>query len=111
MGDFTQLCVSPYRQAPSFTGVQDQQCSAGVPTVVARRMLQQGGLVGRTVNCGADAASVAAEGADLVFIEVLSFLLTQQVLSYSEQLPYNHRKLHDYVSLRKIRSQSLPSGA
>ena len=37
-------------------------------------MLQQGGLVGRIVTSGADAASVAAEGADLVFIEVLPFL-------------------------------------
>ncbi|KAL3157911.1 hypothetical protein ABBQ32_012318 [Trebouxia sp. C0010 RCD-2024] len=43
--------------------------SKGLPTVVARRMLQQGGLVGRVVASGSDAVSAAAEGADLVFLE------------------------------------------
>lgn len=38
--------------------------------MVARRMLQQGGLVGRVVTSGSDAVSAAAEGADLVFLEV-----------------------------------------
>lgn len=33
-------------------------------------MLQQGGLVGRVVASGSDAVSAAAEGADLVFLEV-----------------------------------------
>ena len=33
-------------------------------------MLQQGGLVGRVVTSAADAVSAAAEGADLVFLEV-----------------------------------------
>ncbi|DBB09704.1 TPA: hypothetical protein ACH3X3_001344 [Trebouxia sp. C0006] len=43
--------------------------SKGLPTVVARRMLQQGGLVGRVVTSGADAISAAAEGADLILLE------------------------------------------
>lgn len=33
-------------------------------------MLQQGGLVGRVVTSGADAVQAAADGADLVFLEV-----------------------------------------
>ena len=70
-------------------------------------MLQQGGLVGRTVTSGADAASVAAEGADLVFIEVLPFLLPPQDLCHSVQLPTNHQKLLAYISLMKVRSYSL----
>lgn len=45
-------------------------CGTGLPTVVARRMLQQGGLVGRLVTSGADAVKAAADGADLVFLEV-----------------------------------------
>ena len=44
---------------------------AGLPTVVARRMLQKGGLVGRIVSSGSDAVNAAAEGADLVFLQVL----------------------------------------
>ena len=47
----------------------------GLPTVVARRMLQQGGLVGRVVTSGADAISAAAEGADLILLEVCSAVL------------------------------------
>ena len=33
-------------------------------------MLQQGGLVGRVVTSGSDAVKAAADGADLVFLEV-----------------------------------------
>ena len=33
-------------------------------------MLQQGGLVGRAVTSGSDAVKAAADGADLVFLEV-----------------------------------------
>ena len=51
-----------------------QQCpfGTGLPTVVARRMLQQGGLVGRVVTSGSDAIKAAADGADLVFLEIPS---------------------------------------
>ncbi len=38
-------------------------------------MLQQGGLVGRVVTSGADAISAAAEGADLILLEVCSAVL------------------------------------
>ena len=34
-------------------------------------MLQKGGLVGRIVSSGSDAVNAAAEGADLVFLQVL----------------------------------------
>ena len=38
-------------------------------------MLQQGGLVGRVVTAGSDAVSAAAEGADLIFLEVHCLML------------------------------------
>lgn len=38
-------------------------------------MLQQGGLVGRVVTSGADAISAAAEGADLILLEVCRTVL------------------------------------
>ena len=41
---------------------------AGVPTVVARRMMQGSGLVGRLVGSAAEAAAAAADGASLVIL-------------------------------------------
>ena len=57
----------------------DVRCGTGLPTVVARRMLQQGGLVGRVVSSGSDAVSAAAEGADLVFLEVYKPIQTHAI--------------------------------
>lgn len=46
-------------------------CFSGVPAVVARRLLQQGGLVGCLVNSSTNAVKAAADGgADLIFLEV-----------------------------------------
>lgn len=41
---------------------------AGVPTVVARRMMQSAGLVGRLVESAGEAAAAAADGASLVIL-------------------------------------------
>lgn len=41
---------------------------AGVPTVVARRMMQSSGLVGRLVESAGEAAAAAADGASLVIL-------------------------------------------
>ena len=55
---------------------------AGVPTVVARRMMQGSGLVGRLVGSAAEAAAAAADGASLVIladVRTLAELLFGQV--------------------------------
>ena len=52
------------------SNLEQRPFGTGLPTVVARRMLQQGGLVGRVVTSGSDAVKAAADGADLVFLEV-----------------------------------------
>lgn len=44
---------------------------SGLPTLVARRMMQNtAGLIGRSVNSAADAAQAAADGASFVVLEV-----------------------------------------
>ena len=65
------LVLDRYLAASSLSPTSEQ-CPfvTGLPTVVARRMLQQGGLVGRVVTSGSDAVQAAADGADLVFLEV-----------------------------------------
>ena len=48
-------------------------------------MLQQGGLVGRVVASGSDAVRAAADGADLIFLEVshaMHALCTALVLNW-----------------------------
>ena len=51
--------------------MQNPLRAAGIPTVVARRSLRSGvDLVGRRVTSGPDAQRAAADGANLVILEV-----------------------------------------
>ena len=55
---------------------------AGVPTVVAKRMMQGGGqsaLVGRIVTTAEAAATAAADGANLILVTVSVCILCDRV--------------------------------
>ena len=64
-------------------------------------MLQQGGLVGRVVTSGADAISAAAEGADLILLEVCSAVLHAYkhfALAHDDHEPYALLTMHHIMS-------------